>query len=199
MGNMETIYQLRNKAEYYVASPTETLAYGAPYDIILPYLLCDRPDVIAAARSMFDFYDSQVGAMQSCTVVVADLGECEGVAEAARKIQTDYVPLQSTSGLQRYHRFSHGPYYDFFDVESAIASASGPGEECLNELRTALSRMIIYKGATRRFLYTQGGFEILPSKFSGVSCTPPRYDGSPREDYYFTLDWARATFPGTID
>ena len=42
MGNIETIYQLRHKADVIIASPTETLVAGFPYTEVAPLLFTDN-------------------------------------------------------------------------------------------------------------------------------------------------------------
>lgn len=192
MSGIETIYELRNKCQTYIGYPTEILADGMPYNLTLPYIMREQPDLVGAATATFDYYSNQEKeSYRSCTIAVVDMTKIEDVAEAAKivlkDVSTKDFPVD-TYNLQRYSRGSQGPYFDF------IAYMGKFGDEYSSpivDLRQVFNDMVIYKAATEKFLTINIDYE----SFSGVSVHALRLDGSEEENYYKTLDWYQRVYP----
>ena len=69
-------YELKDKTDYIIASSTETIYEGFPYDKTVPELIRPKVDFNAVAQSYFDYYDAQLYAYRSATVSVIETGYC---------------------------------------------------------------------------------------------------------------------------
>lgn len=59
MGNIEVLYQLRNKADYIIASPTEILVAGFPYTQTIPLLLQKEINFDNVTTEYVNYYENQ--------------------------------------------------------------------------------------------------------------------------------------------
>lgn len=191
MAGIETIYQLRNKADYFVGYATEVYSYGIPYEKVLPLLAKETPDLKGAAEIFFDYYENNPDSrLRAATIAIADLSKIEAVASFCKETYNkDFKP--STFGLQKYTRLSIGPFYDFGQYSSLMLQNSDSSYR-IEEFNRLMDNFIIYKAATKNdFNYN----EINKENFSGISTHI--YDSksfSEEEEFFRSLDWYEAIF-----
>lgn len=186
MSSIEVIYQLRNKAKYLAAYPTEIYSFGAPYHSAIPLLMQDKYDLRGALYETFYFYNFQD---MACTVALMDLSKIEKVADLCRIAYTDYE-LPDTSGLQVYSRFSYGPYFDFAQLTKVIAKQNG--NFSVYEFEKAMDEFVIYKDCSRLNFSRK---PIDPGNYSGISAHAYKVY-TQNDDYYRSLDWYKRVFNG---
>lgn len=186
MSSVEVMYQMRNKAEYAVAYPTEIYGPGAPYDLIAPLLARKEPNLIDAAKLTFDWYNSD---NYACTVCVVDLKKIEPLADVCKDAYTDFTPVK-VSDLMRYSRGSHGPYYDLGQYMRRVAENPGSrfDDAAFNQ---ALDDFVLYKAHSARNF---SGVTILDENYSGLSVHAYGVSANENDNYYRTLDWYIRTF-----
>lgn len=117
MGSIEIAYQLRNKCDYLIAYPTEIMAEGLPYDLVLPHVVGSCPNLSHAANILFTYYQSKICPV---TVTVMDMKKIEPFAEAVCEVmrilplERDFTGVINYSRLKMpkpYQSVIH-PYYD---------------------------------------------------------------------------------------
>ena len=178
MGSIEIAYQLRDKADYYIASPTETLSLGMPYDENIPCFFEETPDLVGACQNMYDYYASRAS---YATIALIDCSMLEQVADLCQQIHaTTSVESVDTDQLQCYNRASRHTYFDFLQYTSLLAS-----EQQATELYQLTSQLVPYKAATSKFL----SIDIDPDNYSGLSTYVLGTASIANEQYYTTLDW----------
>ncbi|MDR1758910.1 MAG: hypothetical protein LBR60_00090 [Fibrobacter sp.] len=158
MSGIEILYQLRHKAGVIIASPTESLAAGFPYDSVLPFLFLPQPKYNEAAQSYMDYFKDKTGALQSASITVIDTKELEPLAVLVRE------NIQKESGLicpdreqiQRYDTKEPALFFDFEDYLKQLGFN-------MNSIRRQLNKVVLFKDFTLRFLQE---FEL--EKVSGV-------------------------------
>lgn len=185
MSGIETIYELRNKARYFVGYPTEVWATGAPYDKILKWLFQSNPDLIAAARTFFNSY-----AGEPATVAVADLSKIEPVADIASKVYASGNALPDKSELLNYSRGSLPNYYDFRQLLS-ITAALNNATYLIDQLDRALDNFILYHAESAT------NFNNKPWNVANISGVNSHYYSggfSTSEEYYRSLDWFKRVY-----
>lgn len=191
MGGIETVYQLKDKCEYFIGMPTEDAGNGMPYNLTLPYLLKKNPDCVAAAKEFFNYYETgQDSGWAVATVGVYRTSEIEGVANYCRTAYSGAV-TPSSYGLQVYSRGKNGPFYDFGQYTRRMAS-SKEAEPDPEEFVAAMDKFVIYKAATK---YDFANREIIPENYSGLSChlyNPESNDKA--TEFYRTLDWFKRVY-----
>lgn len=187
MGNMETAYELRDECRYYVGCPTELMASGSPYNLVVEPMLKGTPE--QAARILLNYYSTQTGIGASATIGVYDMTQIQPVMQAARALLLNRADVD-TQGLQPYHRSARWPsYYDFMDYMKRQAEVQNR-PDLYGNLEQAMDRFMVYKGATKYFM----GLYIDPQKYSGVSVHVFTDDGSDRDEFYKTLSWYRDVY-----
>lgn len=191
MGGIETVYQLRNKCEYFIGMPTEDAGNGMPYQLTIPYLLKGNPDCVSAAEEFFRYYNEGLDQYWDvATVCVCKMSEIEPVAEFCRGAYSG-ATVPSSSGLQVYSRFRHGPFYDFGQYTRLMAESKEDIPD-LAEFRNVMDNFVIYKAATEKDF---AGRYIVQENFSGLSChlyNPNDIDT--KTAYYRSLDWYKRVY-----
>jgi hypothetical protein len=181
MGSVEVAYELKDKTDYILASSTETIYEGFPYDKIIPELSKSQVDLPKAAQCYFDYYNSLQGAYRSATVSVIATGELSRLAGEMNKIVSGNEPDGSfeRTSVQRLDVYGEQYTFDLADfVEKAF-----PGVD-KSAFIAQLNRTVLYKNAMPEFL---SEYEI--TAYCGLSCYilhPSRVD---LNEYYGTLSW----------
>lgn len=191
MGGIETVYQLREKADFIVGMPTEDPGNGMPYHLTLPYLLRSNPDCVGAAKEFFNFYETgSDNSWDRATIGVYDMARIEPVADFCHNAYFG-ASAPISDGLQIYSRGSNGPFYDFGQYTLRMASTSAVSTDEA-DFKAAMDKFVIYKAATR---YDFAGREILPEYYSGLSCHlyDPDDTGA-ATNYYRSLDWYKRVY-----
>ncbi|MDR0711507.1 MAG: hypothetical protein LBF67_04055 [Prevotellaceae bacterium] len=185
MGSVEVAYELREKTDFIVASSTETIADGFPYDRIAPELLATEPDLRRVAERYFDFYAQQSGAYQSATVALVDARELEALAAATRELlsvrQVDLTDFDR-SQVQRLDVYEEQYTFDFGDFMDKLLP-----EVDKSALAAQLNKTVLYKAHTAKFL---DEYEI--ATFCGLSSYIPHSGRGDLNDYYRQLGWYTA-------
>ncbi|MDE7397089.1 MAG: hypothetical protein K2M98_05115 [Muribaculum sp.] len=121
MGNVESLYELRDAADWIVASPAEVPFDGAPYNESLASLYAPVPDGLCeSARLVYDHYSQQSSSvLRSCTVSVYRMSAIEELADAVAEAYASTAPAVSLDGIQQYGFPKKMAYFPdlFFDFE----------------------------------------------------------------------------------
>lgn len=194
MGNIETLYQMRGKTPYIIASPTEIVGEGMPYDKIVPIIFSSETPNL---KGICDAYYIQDNSHR--VISVYDMSKIEAVASAyadiihqyrvqnAREDQKD--PIEQISlyiNVQRFDRSSTRWSFDMLDLSTQLTGNN-------SELQQAIESMVIYK-----LFHANGFVTIDPNRFCGVSASLPLAAyGSLQPTwtpYYKTIDWYTRTY-----
>lgn len=191
MSSVEALYELRNKAEYFISSPAEVIANGFPYDKIAPYLWGGEEDFRKICKTFFDFYneheDPHRMGWQSATVSLVKSAELEGLMAATRNILRQRTDFQGITAWSYPLSYSTLPdvFFDLGDYIGQVATA-----EQYAEFRKQLARTVIYKLATPEFF-----FQPIPEdKFSGLSTYIPYPQWAAMNRAYFGLSWPQSVY-----
>jgi hypothetical protein len=150
MGGIEVYYQLRNKADIIIASPTETLVAGLPYDEILPVLFSSSSDYTEIARKYMSYYKNQTGALQSATISVIDTKYLETLAGLLNNTVAagNIGAIHDKDRMQKYDLLKNSIFYDFMDCINNTVNA----ENHIAAIEQQLSKVVIYNDSTPYFL-----------------------------------------------
>lgn len=72
MSSIEVAYDLRKITRHLIASPCEVMAYGYPYDLVMPYLFTDGGtgyDLDGVCRSFYEFYEQYEAPNYNCGAI----------------------------------------------------------------------------------------------------------------------------------
>ena len=180
MGNVEALYDLRNSADYIVASAAEVLGAGFPYEIMIPMLFeYDDHSLRAICEEYMEYYKNSSG-----TVALVDCSELEPLAEAMRAVMAEMGELDANA-VQAYDAFDYHLYFDLLHyVELGVENSSA--------FEKALREAVLFAGHTETIMTSTGdvdSFEL--SRSCGLSCYIPQEACPATEAVWRETAWAK--------
>lgn len=164
MSNIEALYEMRDVADYIIASPTEVLGAGFPYEDFIP-MLFERDDhcLREVCGAYMEYYDDSSG-----TIALIDCDKIDALAETMKVVYAEAKDKSIDVGaVQSYDNFPYHLFFDFGDYVKGVASAA-----TLQQFTQALDDVVIYSGHTDSIFTTTGGEDayIPIEDYSGLSC-----------------------------
>lgn len=200
MSSIEVIYQLRDKCSTLVAYPTEIMAEGLPYHLVMPHIIGSNKNLPEAAGALYEYYIGK-STPEPVTVAVMDMQYIDDLADAARNIFSLGEIRPNVSSMQNYSRFYNVPYYDFGQYLRSYAAANEGSTvdnatvaTSVEALNNSLKKFVVYSAASDLDFSYPVGKKILPENFSGISIHPYAGVKTYREDFYRSLDWFEAAW-----
>ncbi|MDR0682677.1 MAG: hypothetical protein LBG15_12665 [Dysgonamonadaceae bacterium] len=163
MGGIEVLCEFINKSDYIIASPTEILAQGFPYQKITPLLFSHSDEPELWAETFFEHYNSQEGAYKSATVGVVKTSELNNLLYVLKNFQIDENSINMTD-IQCYDRTTNGMFFDFNDYVRQMCTNENDFQQYLEQY----NKTVIYSNYTKSFVDV---FDI--NSCSGLNCFIP--------------------------
>ncbi|MDR3141650.1 MAG: hypothetical protein LBU37_08005 [Tannerellaceae bacterium] len=198
MGSIECVYELRNKADYIISSPSEIIDVGFPYQKILPLLFQNTPGLTQIADEFHNFYSNYSYPYGNISIV--STGELEALAGVTRTIISAAGGEEATFNfpslfpdLQILTYYSAPTsLYDFGDVIRRLAT-----DEQYGLFQASLDNVVAEKRTTASTYTIQGGREdnVIPvNVYSGLSVYPVQEELAELNGWYRKLDWYKAVY-----
>jgi hypothetical protein len=120
MSTVEVAYDLKNVTSHLIASTSEIMAYGMPYDKIGQYLI-GNIDYEKVCDGFYSFYSNYV---TPCgTIGVTDCSELDNLAAIMKEINQRYTFNEELTGeLQRLDGYTPTIFFDYGDYVSKLCS-----------------------------------------------------------------------------
>jgi len=182
MGSVEVAYELRNKTNYLIATSTETIADGFPYEIIIPELLSENCSYSQIAQIYFDFYNNMKGGYRSATISLIKSSEMEELAAVTKKMiikNINWISIIKISDIQRLDVYSEQYHFDFSDYISKLFPNIDK-----TEFIKQLQKTILFKANTPKFIDM---YNI--NTYCGLSCYISRSERKDLNLFYKNLKW----------
>lgn len=194
MASVECAYELRDKADYILASPTETLADGWPYAEIIPQLFATDLPLERVCETFYDYYLNY--ANPYATVSLTKTSELEALKDAVRTILADKTEEElyqlDLSQMQRleYLYKSPGMLYDMADYIRQLAT-----DEQYARFQTCIQKALVYKAHTEEAFYA-APYRAYPIKsYCGLTSFVPQASLPKILDWYKErISWYRAVY-----
>ena len=191
MASLEVAYALRHCTDYLIASPTEVLADGFPYQLFMQDLFTPEANVVDIATQFYTYYQSSYG-----TVSVTKTAELADLATAYRVIfqgkseeELFAVPVQELQ-IMEYLTGNIHALYDCADYVRQLAT-----DAQYEEFQSCLDRAVIYKATTPKSAYAYAYGTYLPiNRFSGLSIYVPQAELAELNSWYQQLEWYQAVY-----
>ena len=181
MSGIEVAYQLREAANYLIASTSEMMGYGMPYHIILKYLLADNPNYEALCENFTKFYitfKSENQPMPYGTIAVTDLSQTETMVTFMKTVNSthtfDIDKIDEVQDLDVEH-FTPTVYFDF---GSYLRVLCGDDATTYTEGTKLLNKLVPYKGTTGMIYSLAGNKPLKLKEFSGLTISDPSINSS---------------------
>jgi len=148
MANVETAYELRDVTNYLVASTSEVMGDGFPYDTLFKYML-GTPDYDNICKTFYNYYIKSTYPYGALSAVRC--GEAiKQMASVMKDINTTYTFDQSKlSSVQYLDGYDNNV---FFDLGSYVEQLGATAPLSTN-FKTALENLVPYKVYTP-YIYT---------------------------------------------
>lgn len=188
MGNVESIYDLRNNAKYIIGSPCEIMGAGFPYAKIMPELLKGNGatyDLDAVCRIFNEDYAADPG--YSGSIALIDCAQMDGLAQAMKRVNIADKKEYNQSDIQSYEGHSSHIFFDLGDYVDKMC-ADEVAKSAFNE---QLNRAVVSKYTLDSFLSmygTTGKYKI--DIFTGMNTSAP---ASVYRSAYEQTAWYKAT------
>ena len=176
MSNIETIYELRNSANYIIASPCEIMGRGFPYERTLPFLFKDNgnyTDYDGAAKSYYLYYRDEYTSSSRCgSIAVYDCTEVEALRDATKEVVKSALEEYDIESLQTYEGQPHHYFYDFGEWVNVVATDSA----ALAVFSEQLDKTVVAKYTLNSYYTAYGSYGTRPINvdiYSGVTTSAP--------------------------
>ncbi len=171
MSSIEVAYELKDVADYLIASTCEVMAYGMPYATMGRHLL-GAPDYKAVCDDYYDFY-SNYAIMPCGTLSVTDLSHIDDIANFMKEVNKSYVFDDNQRGmLQNLDGYNPTIFYDFGDYINLLLEQNSAPESMVVEFTRLMDCLIPYKTNTEKF-YTASRGPIKINSYSGITTSDP--------------------------
>jgi hypothetical protein len=186
MGAVEVCYELKDKADYIVASPAEVIAPGFVYSTMMQHLFKPEPDLTSVANEFYEYYNRQNNLARSATVSVVKTSELEALATIFREIvgQSHDTDVEDIEAIQSFGYGSQKIYFDLGDYIQKLSPSR------YGEFKTVLSQCIMYKKNTPSYYSAGTSTAQAIHAFSGLSLYVPQEPYAEANEAYKKLKWA---------
>jgi hypothetical protein len=180
MSSIEAIYEMQSLADYIIASPTEIMEFGFPYDRVVKALFNNwgEEGFKEIGKQFIDYYASRKSYPHGTVAVV----KCAGLpylADVVKAMNLQFNEIGSLTGIQFYDGFSR-PGHVFYDLGGYIRSLRGTGSGgaqnsvLYNSFLDRMAQTVVYAGTTPTFFSM---FPLSSSKGSTIAVDPDGYSG----------------------
>lgn len=197
MASTEVIYALRDKAEYIIGSPVETLATGFPYEKILTPMFKETIDLEGICQAFYDHYKVNTGNSQSASVslsATAPLSKLTAVVKEIVQGKEEEIYALPVSEMQQLEYLT-GSLHALYDFDDYIGRLATPDQ--YTEFRKYLDEVVLYKQTTPYATFAYGGFsgtQLAMNHFSGLSIYVPQPALSTLNSWYKNTEWYQAVY-----
>lgn len=202
MASVECIYELKDKANYILASPTETMGAGWPYAEIIPAFFENNVQLEKIAEIFYNYYNAKSGYSQTATVSVTKTSEIENLAVIVKEILADKSEEDifnlDLKKMQRLEYLSNSPYttrqgflYDFDDFIKQLAT-----DEQYGRFQTAIGKLITYEAHTKNAYFAALHDSMPIDRCCGLTVFVPQQSIPKINDWYKArVAWEKAVYP----
>lgn len=130
MSSVEALYDLRHSADYIIASPCEVMAYGFPYETVIPALFTDdgaQYDLVSACRNFYKHYNETASYNSGC-VALTVCNELDALAASMREINAGTTKAVDPTTLQSYDGLKEHQFYDLEEYALQLTADDALGE-----------------------------------------------------------------------
>ena len=191
MASLEVAYALRHCTDYLIASPTEVLADGFPYQLFMQDMFMPEANVVDMAKQFYTYYQSSYGTISvTKTAELADLATaCQAIFQGKGEEALFAVPVQELQ-IMEYLTGNVHALYDCADYMRQLAT-----DAQYEEFQSCLDRAVIYKATTPKSAYAYAYGTYLPiNRFSGLSIYVPQAELAELNNWYQQLEWYQAVY-----
>ncbi len=169
MSNIELVYTLKDVTDYIIACPTEIMAYGFPYEVILESMLgsTNYYSLVSEFMAFYDAYNHPYA-----TIAVMDTKEVDALVPIVKQINQKYGQMNPSllSQVQLMDGYTPTIFYDLGDYITKLCL----DPQLLEQFNAQLTKLVKIKANTSHYPTAIGGFRTLPiNAYSGLTISDP--------------------------
>ena len=205
MQAIEVAYELRDYADYIIASPTEIPGPGAPYQRVIPKMFANKKDVgVDIGNAYYSYYGDENGQIKSAeyilggsntrwtegvSISVLKTSELNALAVITKEILTRYVDNKEKINTSSLFYYGSDITYTirYYDFDRLIRQITNENTDYI-KWRVAFNNAQLYFKTTKTNYAARMGGDFDMSKAEGVYMYVPGVNTAQHE-YYQTLEW----------
>lgn len=201
MGTAEVCYDLKDAADYQIASVMEVPAYGFPYENSIKYLYEGTVEGYKnICQAYIDFYKQRYenGRQAWGTIALIDSKEMEGLAASVKDVFMDENMKKTQidrhfngSEIEEYGR--DGGSEIAYDMKGIMMQMEEPllwNAGKLDLFNTQLEKTVLYKGCLENA--NPPRYSVKPDQYCGLGMYFPQYSRDEWNQFFKTIDWYTA-------
>lgn len=172
MNNIETAYALREVTDYLIASPTEIMAYGMPYEKMWKYLADVSPNYDKICNEFYNFYSTyHVGEYDCGTIGVTDCSQVDSIASLMKQINKSFTfDTSLVNTVQNLDGYNPPIFFDLGDYVRNLCTDT----ELLATFEAQLQRLVPHKANTEYYFSALSRYgRHLITSYSGITISDP--------------------------
>ena len=170
MANVEVAYDMKDATEVMIASPSEIIERGIPYNIIFKYLV-GTPDYERFVNGFYDFYTSYTYPYGNLAAI--DCSVVEEMADLMKNINENYQ-LDDTrlNYIQAMDGYLPNIFFDMADYVKNLCD----DQLLLKKFDDTMSRFVLYAKSTDLVYSEISKTTYKIRDFSGITISDPSYN-----------------------
>ena len=201
MGTAEVCYDLKDAADYQIASVMEVPAYGFPYENSIKYLYEGTVEGYKnICQAYIDFYKQRYenGRQAWGTIALIDSKEMEGLAASVKDVFMDENMKKTQidrhfngSEIEEYGR--DGGSEIAYDMKGIMMQMEEPllwNAGKLDLFNTQLEKTVLYKGCLENA--NPPRYSVKADQYCGLGMYFPQYSRDEWNQFFKTIDWYTA-------
>lgn len=171
MANIETAYELRNVTNFLIASTSEVMSIGMPYQSMWKLLASPTPNYDSAVQAFYNFYKNYTYPFGALTVV--DCRKLDQIAARMKFINSRFTfNTALTDSLQVLDGFNTPLFYDMGDYVARLCTNTDLLNDFNKDLKSAI-RSTCHTDSVYSHIYLYSPRYIKISRFSGITISDP--------------------------
>ena len=179
MQNAEVAYELRDAADYIIASPAEITGEGAPYKELVPDFFIEDTEQMAI-KMCADYYAQVDYVGGHLPISVVKTSQMQALADATREVIAEIAAWLQTSnptqGIIYYYNYdsAYKPEREkmMYDMNDMIRAALASAPEKFDAWKKAFTNAVIYAEMSKKWHANSvnfSDFTVTAEKYGGIS------------------------------
>lgn len=207
MQSVEVLYQLRDRADYFIGSPTEIPGPGAPYEAVVPAMFSQTNPAVNIAQSYYTVYADKYNGGKGMSndnwtggvsVSVVKSSELPALAAATKEVLKLAITIQQAhtidlSGILCYDPYRSQNYHDMMGLIQKVKES----DQAFDNFKNVYQNAVVWMNTTEKNYCTPppiyGDGMVSMDGFQGLSTYILRGNNSTQENYYRqSMEWYSA-------
>lgn len=178
LSNIETAYDLKDVTNYLVASTSEIMAIGMPYQKMWKFLSQDQPDYQALCNEFYNFYSTYQ--YPYGTLGITDCKAVKDIAIIMKNINAKFKPSkEELPEMQSLDGFTPSIFFDFGQYVNILCK----DDNLKRVFNVQLKKLMPYVTHTGKYYSAYTGKAYTINHFSGITISDPSLNSAATQGF----------------